>query len=216
MIPLTKTLNPADMDEPAFLDQLVMVDRHWDTNQHPMRRWEYGMALLALQTGKEEWLNSAGKMRIADVGGAGSPFHLMTGYETVIIDPAEPESDFARPVEAIARRHAEVYDAVFSISVFEHTMDPLAFLEGCWRILKPHGLLFLTFDYCGRPDATTDTFHFNWMRERVVTRAMWDAMIGALTLIKDMELFGDVNCGDNGPQVYDYTFASLCLKKGSP
>jgi len=212
MIPLTKTMDPTDLDELELLDQLVHVDRHWDTQQHPQRRWEYAMALLALSQWMKEWVNTD-HVRIADVGGAGSPFHLMTGYDTTIIDPLNPESELARPVEWIAERHAEVYDAVFSISVFEHTTDPLAFLEGCCRIVKPGGLLFLTFDYSGEPEAVEDTFHFHWMRERIVTRAMWDAMMGALCLIKNMDLYGDVNCDYHGPHVYDYSFASLCLRK---
>lgn len=212
MIALTKTLDPADLDEPELLDQLVHVDRHWDTTQHPMRRWEYAMALLALS----RWMTEGtihSRIRMADVGGAGSPFRMMTGYDTTIIDPNEPESTSAHPVEAIAPAHAEVYDVVFSISVFEHTTQPLAFLDALVRILNPGGLLFLTFDYAGDAQDFDDHYHFNWMRERMMTEVHWRTLSQALHVFGGLRPFGEVDFRDHGPQVYDYTFASLCMRK---
>jgi len=214
MIPLTKTLQLTDMDEPEFLDQLVLVDKHWDLSQHPMRCWEYGMVLLALDT----VFGPATGVRVADVGGFGSPFTKMAAdryKECYVIDPKRTEGAGAIPVEEWAAHYKEdeQFDAVVSISTFEHTTQPLLFLASCIALLKPGGLLFLTFDYNGEPAAVDDVYHFHWMRERIVTHAMWDALMGACCLVQDMELVGEVDTRDHGPTVYDYTFASLCLRK---
>ncbi len=214
MIPLTKTLNPADLDEPEMRDQLVQVDKHWDTQQHPLRRWEYALALLALSEWKKQEASASDVISIADVGGAASSFHLMTSDDTTVIDPLQTGSGgFDYPVEVIARRHTGVYDAVVSISTFEHTSNPLAFLEACCTILKPGGLLFLTFDYA--PNSGKDTYHFNWMRERIVNHLLWGRLAKILHALHGYDHFGDVDWISHGPHVYDYAFASLCLKKGA-
>lgn len=43
-----------------------------------------------------------------------------------------------------------VFDIIFSTFVLEHTTDPLATLETCWRLLKRGGKLFI---FCPRYDA---------------------------------------------------------------
>ena len=212
MIALTKTLDPTDLDDPAMRNQLVIVDKHFDL-EHVQRRWEYALALVALQ----EWYKRQPEgapydLRLADVGGAGSPFHLMTGWRTTIIDPNLPHSD---TVEEIASRHLGVYDAVFALSTFEHTKNPLAFLEACHQILKPGGLLFLTFDYIeGNDDLNPkDVYHFHWMRERIMNQRRAHILIELLRSLYDYALFGAADNTPHGPHVYDYTFASLCLRK---
>ncbi len=207
MIALTKTLDPADLDDPAMRDQLVIVDRYFDLD-HVQRRWEYALALVALQTWAE-WFNPVHPMRIADVGGAGSPFHRMTGYETKILDPKT----------SVAVEDAVLmppFDAVISISTFEHTTTPLAFLDACHRILKPGGLLFLTFDYTSEQPAERqpeDRYHFRWMRERIMNFHRLYTVRQVLKTFHGYIGLGAEDLADHGSHVYDYTFASLCLRK---
>lgn len=210
MISLTKVCRMADLEEDLkpLVDQYV--DPHFGdgADQHPVRRWEYAMALLALRT----WAVSDIRERtILDVGGAGSPLrsivqagHGGAGSYTVI----DPAVTYGQTVENYRGHPANV---VFSISTYEHTTQPLAFLEACARMTKPGGLLFLTFDY--HAGGHTDTYHFHWMRERIVSRTTYGVLIDLFTEILDFDLFGEFSDIWHGPQLYDYSVASLALQR---
>ena len=128
MIALTKTLDPADLDDPAMRDQLVIVDKHFDL-EHVQRRWEYALALEAIT----QWEAAAQRVetdhKIADVGGSGSPFYLMVPGHCITIDPQEGDgvtriaageiAGYGGPVEELAGRLGLVegpFDCVISIS----------------------------------------------------------------------------------------------------
>ncbi len=51
------------------------------------------------------------------------------------------------------------YDLAFSISVIEHGVRLAPFLEECFRVLRPGGLLFLTADYWHPKIATDSSNH---------------------------------------------------------
>ena len=205
-LPLTKILDPADYDQ--LKAELKVVDRYFDpATQHTHRRWEYAMALRALSV----WaVGRTGKAVIADVGGAGSTFveMLPTAWTGLMIDPKTGLS-----VEETAQNTQQpYYDAVISISTFEHTTRPLAFLDACNHILKPGGLLFLTFDYA--VDYTgRDDYHFHWMRERIIHSDAWTHLYQVLKTFHGYALFGACSWEEHEPAVYGYTFASLCLRK---
>jgi len=218
MIDLTKTLEPGDLTAEELLAWFSTVNRHFSSSsgQHEQRRWEYAMALHAIERWKQELPLLDEPLRVADVGGAGSPFSQMveaSGGDCTVIDEGGPEL-YPTKVEAFAAQLVHpTFNVVTSISVFEHTTRPLAFLDALIEILEPGGLLFMTFDYAGERRSPEDTCHFNWMRERIVTRAMWDALLETLHLVGGLEPFGEVDLRYHGPQVYDYTFASLCMRK---
>jgi hypothetical protein len=157
--PLTKTLDPEDYEE--LRHELVVVDHFKLHDQHPHRRWEYAMALRAIST----WhVQSPIKVpRHVDVGGGGSPFHLITdevGLRSAVVDPKVNVSI----QEFTARVPIHILTV---ISVLEHVPDADLddVLNALSRILTLGGLLFFTVDYwnCEGPDVA----HFHWMRERI-------------------------------------------------
>jgi SAM-dependent methyltransferase len=212
VIPLTKVLNPADLTLLQHEVALVKASTALD-GQHDMRVWEYAMALRAYTT----WYGSAEAFDALldqsllwyDVGGAGSGFANLvqkeTGFTVEVVDPAADTP----PIEDYPDVEAAV---VTAISVAEHVEDMRAFLRGCAHHLRPGGLLFLTGDYA--ENCAPDTYHFHWMRERIFDRHTWGMVASTLTQY-GMRHFGDVDRTYHGPQVYDYTFASLCMQKGS-
>lgn len=237
-LPLSKYLDPADFDQLG--EELVIVDR-WFTSareQHPMRRWEYAMALRA----RRDWLqwdyeqhghaNRAHGHLIKDVGGAGSPFAAIVsedaGQPVGVIDP---DQDPGLSLAQYLRWRGQLAHEVYCLSVLEHVEDLDQFLYHLSCLTAPGGLLFLTFDTCG-PHATysagevLDTYHFNWMRRRIFSQANYESLAGIPTWASDqwpnLTRYGFSLLGDGqfptgadypGPQVYDYTFASLALQK---
>lgn len=212
--PLTKTLDP-ERDYVELAPELVMVDQHFykAAEQHPHRRFEYAMALRALNV----WMDQRKKQpfNLYDVGGAGSPFRYMPSGEqpVCVIDPAEPES---YTLEQFVTAGTELADAVFCLSVLEHVEDLDQVLYHLSCLVAPGGLLFLTMDCCD--DVTSgwpvDSYHFHWMRKRIFN---WWAL--GWTLGK-LDRWGCTSVGeialelaDFHPAVYDYSFASLALVK---
>lgn len=207
-LPLTKTLDPADFVELA--EELQVVDQHITkaAEQHPMRRWEYAMALRA----HTEW---AAKANIGgllyDVGGAGSPFYWMIDpWQIVVIDPQEQHGqDLATFLHGGPRLGA----AVFCLSVLEHVEDLNRFLYHLSCLVAPGGLLFLTMDYCDQPMLASDIYHFHWMRRRIFTSyTMGDLVVGPLLSCGFTHL-GEADLTYHGAHVYDYSFCSLALVK---
>jgi hypothetical protein len=215
---LTKTCDPADFAR--LEEELAIVDRRFGAArpQHEMRRWEYALALHALTRWQEQYTSPL--RAVYDVGGAGSPFRRMVEermqYSVMVIDPdVAPEP--ARPpctlAELFACHTPRVGQAVFCLSVLEHVDDLEEFCYHLACLVAPGGLLFLTMDYCN--DTGTDPedlYHFHWMRQRIFN----PYTLGALTHEfgrRDFHLFGTGDLAWHDPQVYDYTFASLCLVK---
>lgn len=227
--PLSRYLQPDDYQ--AFdPDVWHAVDGHFtkDRPQHEARRWEYALALAAIRAWGETLPDSERSLpRIADVGGAGSPFwRMVDGSSVQVIDPDAP----MRPLTLDAYVHGHSWDAVqpslfdvvTCLSVIEH-VDPTeldGFLYHLTCLLRPGGLLVLTCDACGCTGGawhapTADPHHFHWMRRQIVTRPL---------LLEIMQRLADCQCTFLGgvdvhqppvPTVYDYTFASLVMQKRS-
>lgn len=203
--PLSKTLDPADFD--LLAEELAVVDQHFTKarEQHPLRRWEYAMAVRALDVWLETRRGIGTAGQVVDVGGAGSPFHYMIGNSAIVVDPEEGQT-LAEYLETAPR----LSQAVFCLSVLEHVDDLDQFLYHLSCLVAPGGLLFLTMDYWDQPVETPDTAHFHWMRKRIFTEV---DLYQIRLRLRDFRLLGDWDGAYHGPQVYDYTFASLALVK---
>jgi len=233
-LPLSKTLDPADFDQ--LTEELAIVDQYFtsEREQHPMRRWEYAMALRALATWKEG-RDYRDPSTIADIGGGGSPFSLMLkDPHPIVIDPSESGGEdlahyLTTPHWSMDESHPMLQQAVFCLSVIEHVDDLDRFLYHLSCLVAPGGLLFLTFDTTNSPE-DEDRYHFHWMRKRIFrwTPELDPQFIGfrspfvylpnvtfllaALTQ-QNFTLLGEIDGIWHGNQVYDYSFASLALVK---
>jgi hypothetical protein len=209
-LPLTKTLELSDFD--ALAEELQIVDRHFTSasEQHPMRRWEYALALRA-----QRQMPYPAAL-VYDVGGAGSPFRYMADGEIRVIDPNEPSPN-NYTLEQYVGGGTELGSQMFCLSVLEHVddLDHFLYLLSC--LVAPGGLLFLTMDAWDRE--TADTAHFHWMRKRIFN---FPNDIG--DLLDDLQDYGFATFGEiddvyHGhqlgapPNECSYTFASLCLRK---
>lgn len=214
MIPLSKTLDPEDLLQ--LTDELRLVDDHFtdEAMQHPMRRWEYAMALAAVK----RWDHLKPALVAYDIGGGGSPFAGMladeTGSHVHIVDPTYTPNAYT--LQQLLRHNPKLGDIVTCLSVLEHVEDLDAFLYHLGCLVAPGGLLFLTLDYADdyTDDWPVDRFHFNWMRKRIFNAYGWRlAVAEQLQHHHHFTLLGDIDPHYHGAHVYDYTFASLALQK---
>ena len=221
-LPLSKTLDPADFE--LLAEELTIVDAHFTQarEQHPLRRWEYAMALRALAT----WLEGKdyqAPTTAVDVGGTGSPFALILQERglgcPVVIDPDWGE-DLAHYLTTPSwdddESHPMLHQAVFCLSVLEHVDDLDQFLYHLSCLVAPSGLLFLTFDYVDTPGIHTwpeDHYHFHWMRKRIVNAYALEQLVTFPLLQRDFGHLGSIDLTWHGAHVYDYAFASLAMVK---
>jgi SAM-dependent methyltransferase len=192
---LTKPLRQSDPVHP-------IVEKLFDaaSPQHPARKAEYTMGLqAAFLWGKvgDRW----------DVGGAGSPFHIMAGAE--IIDPTvnhDLRTELDRGTQA---------DAVFCISVIEHVPEYAEFVEDLSRAVRPGGLLFLTMDAWNERPEVPDKAHFHWMRQRIFTKESWKHLAATLHT-KGFRLLGEADWDSPIEELepgWGYGFVSLTMIK---
>lgn len=219
-LPLSKTCEPGDIwvtavaeerrrhpRQPPLLREAACFADDLE-GQHPLRQWEYAMALHALRCWYSEQMPAA--FRLLDVGGAGSGFaaRLQTIYPEATIQIIDPRCSYTIEASALPDGCCQVLTA---LSVLEHIPSPKPFLRACARHLAPGGLCFLTVDYwnCEGPD----TAHFHWMRERIYNR---DSFTDVLTFCREklgLRRFGAADWTYHGNHVYNYTFCSLALRK---
>ena len=126
------------------------------------RRWEYVYVAQRLSA----WLaGRPGPHRVVDAGSGFTffPFYLMRAHQGLNIDcfdfdPVAGEA-LKEASEILGTRPAfyiedleklqqddETVDAVYSVSVIEHTPNPRAVIDEVNRVLKPGGLFVCTFD----------------------------------------------------------------------
>lgn len=229
--PLNKTLDPADYDRLGRA--LSYVNRIPDAleGQHAQRRWEYAMAVEAIL----QWIRTVDPHtipdtpwpRLGDVGGAGSNLYKVLGAFSLLpidrIDPLLPAVDLAGARHwrvglddyAAGASMAGRLDVLCCISTIEHVPQPALrhFLRAARTVLRPGGLLFLTTDYWNLDGP--DTAHFHWMRERIYNPDSI-RLLQKMARSERFEGFGRTEWAYHGPQVYDYTFASLALVAKEP
>ena len=213
MIPLTKTLDPADF---ALLEpEMRIVDDQFTRarEQHPMRRWEYAMALRAQRIWREMDGDRYPQL-VYDVGGAGSPFDLMVQGDVRVIDP-----DGGISLADLLASAPRLGQNVFCLSVLEHVDNLDQFLYHLSCLVAPGGLLFLTMDCCsGSQRFVTDIYHFHWMRKRIFSETDW-RLLGERLCPEHpgatFQFLDAVDWAHHGNHVYDYSFASLALVKRS-
>jgi ADP-heptose:LPS heptosyltransferase/SAM-dependent methyltransferase len=143
---------------------------------HASKQWEYLFALECLATRHGE---RASGLRVADVGGgrgALAPYLAALGNSVTVVDTDYlwddgGDPDVERRYRAWARRFGyearfgslynlpaddEAFDVVTSISVVEHVAHKDFVLKEALRVLKPGGLLILTFDFSNQPERFED------------------------------------------------------------
>ena len=207
-LPLSKMLDPADLD--VLTEELALVDEH--PVPHPMRRWEYALALRAVHT----WQASSGRVLnfAYDVGGAGNHLKLIVGTEFQsyqVVDPADP--DYPRALSSFLDVNPILADVVFCISVLEHIEDLEEFVYHLSCLVVPGGLLFLTVDACADLSFPPDDHYANApVRHRIFNIPTLGAL-SAQFLRRDFTVFGALDYTWHGAHVADYTFASLAMVK---
>lgn len=211
MFELTRTIHQGDFDE--LKSELTVVDEHFDAQrpQHPMRRWEYALALRAFDRADRTYAS------VADVGGAGSPLtEIMIGQfpdRISTVQVIDPDDYDGFTLDQWVRGRGYTFPSVMCISVLEHVEDLQEFLYHLCCLTAPGGLLFLTADYRG--DEGPDDRHFHWMRKRIFTPATWTNDVLIPILKRDFSLLGPRTDPSQYPGdfVYDYTFVSAALVK---
>lgn len=229
-LPLTKTMQVADLEQ--LEPELARVDQ-WGTEgqTHESRRWEYAMALRAIDT----WTRGQRDLSFSllDVGGAGSNFFYMVpdNVHVQVIDPhGRPSERSWEECRTLAEKVAgrpHLRDIVTCLSVLEHVEDLDQFLYHLACLVAPGGLLFLTMDCCGcdSHDTEPERHHFHWMRKRCFTMSDLYLLDRRFTIRQefaeypDFGLLGgdDVVDGDfvyHGDTLYgSYSVCSLALVK---
>jgi len=202
-LPLTKLAN-IQSDLSLLQEELKVVEQYFTLAdpQHESRKWEYAMAIRAL----DAWLDTRKGIGVAghviDVGGAGSPFWKMIGDSTIVVDPKDQGTLAEYLLSAPRLSHA-----VFCLSVLEHVddLDRFCYHLGC--LVAPGGLLFLTMDH---GTDLPDQYHFHWDRKRIFDTKAWEQI---REKCGEFELFGGRDRTYHGNQVYDFSIASLALIK---
>ena len=142
---------------------------------HASKQWEYLYALRAI----ERFGADAEQLRIADLGGgrgALAPFLALQGHDVEVFDidylwdhggDTAVETRFRRWASTIPFRprfgslynvpaEAASYDVVTCISVVEHVPHKEYVLKEALRIVRPGGILVLTFDFATTPERFED------------------------------------------------------------
>ena len=126
------------------------------------RRWEY---VYVLQRLENWWEHNPHALDIADAGSGFTffPFYLQRQRPDARICCIDADPTAGRAIDEAVRvlgngpsfsledleklnRVSESLDAVFSVSVIEHTGNPKQVVEEIHRVLKPGGMFVCTFD----------------------------------------------------------------------
>jgi hypothetical protein len=198
---LSRTLDETDYTHLA--PELQYVDHEGIGGQHPVRRWEYALALHAVSrwiaTGRTPaWVYDV------EVRPVFSPIlDDWLPHMPITVHPAFVEACVAGSMLA---------NVITALGVLDHVPDAEAFLYGAANLLAPGGLLVLTMAFWNRcgPDTAVNA--------DTRARIYCPKAIGALRAqAADLQLtpFGGVDPTWHGPQIHDYSLTSLVLQKGS-
>jgi len=100
--------------------------------------------------------------------------------------------------------------AVYGLSVLDHTDAPMYFLQQAAQILRPHGLLYLTFAFWNADGEDTATGNEGRMRIYSATsyrKLLVDARRAGF------QVFGGTDWTYHGDKLDDHTLASLVLTR---
>ncbi len=185
---------------------------------HSHRTWEYGLCLSALRE------NNA--MRILEVGGAGSLFAACAawlGMQVTVVDPSSAgERLFAEqnmilqlghspisfePVDFFQYQNQKKFDAVVCIGTLEHVLEDEFFFKRLLSLVKEDGICFMTVNFHPSGKKLVDGHLRTYNKERLTSFI-------AIANDSGFEVFGDEpDYSWRGESVYNYTFASLALKR---
>jgi ADP-heptose:LPS heptosyltransferase/ubiquinone/menaquinone biosynthesis C-methylase UbiE len=173
---------------------------------HASKQWEYLFAWSQLEG---RLADGAEKTRVADLGGgrgAWTAFLASQGASVEVFDvdylwdhggDLEIETRFMR----WAREHAftprlgslfnlpiedETYDVLTSISVVEHLRYKRYALREALRVLKPGGMLILTFDFSVHPEKHQDTLRKEIFSPESLDRTLAELGMGKAGLDPEM------------------------------
>jgi hypothetical protein len=214
MVNFNKTLHPDDYNDPSMEKYInlfnYLQNRIPASIQHKHRLWEHCMAMAAI----DEFVFIEGRpVDILEVGSGGSLFAPMCigeHHDIVVVDPEDSvniakyqntniiifQEDFMEYVPLVN------YDAVICLSVLEHIENYLGFFK---KLLQDaNHLVFLTIDF----SMTGETFSKDHLRTYSPIN-LFD--LSSIAYDYGFHLPANPAWIDNGPHVYDYNFASLCL-----
>ena len=126
------------------------------------RKWEYLYAFQRLEQWKEKYPRDA---VIVDAGSGFTffPFFIQQHFPLTRVLCIDADSTAGNAIEEASRVHCPApqfsledleklklesssVDVIYSISVIEHTNDPLGVIDEIHRVLKPNGMFICTFD----------------------------------------------------------------------
>jgi hypothetical protein len=132
------------------------------------------------------------------VNWSGCPF-VAPGPEAIYRYPGQPDNGVARAVPA-----------VWGLSVLDHTEAPVRFLTRAAQVLRPHGLLFLTFAFW---DAQGDDTAAGCKdRARIYDVQSWKKLIFEARRV-GLVTFGGMDWTYHGHKLDDHSLASLVLTR---
>jgi 2-polyprenyl-3-methyl-5-hydroxy-6-metoxy-1,4-benzoquinol methylase len=217
MYTYSKSLTQADFDtfsEHALIEPFLKKIHPNYRYEHPMRKWEYGLAL--------KFLLEVGSKTVLDVGGGGSalaPILHHYGMKVTQVDPdpsgietvAKQNEILGSDIEFINEDFLKYnrrtkYDAVICMSTIEHIETKEDEKNFMTKLCKPGNFLFLTTDF----SKTGKTFSGDHYR---TYNKVSMAKLANLAKKFGFKYYGGVDWEYGEPMVYDYTFASLALYK---
>lgn len=180
--------------------------------EHFHRRWESTIALAAFAEDREPGTTPT----LLEVGSGGSlfaPLAAAIGYQVTVCDPSgrvtlahQQAARIRKPIEVVQHdfmtANLGTFDYVACLSVIEHVEDDAPFW---WKLLRTarRGVALTT-------DFSPDGRRFSADHLRTYTPEMLEKMCSAT----GWEPLGAPQYDDNGPQVFDYSFASVALVRG--
>jgi ubiquinone/menaquinone biosynthesis C-methylase UbiE len=222
-----KSLELSDYDLIPKAHVLSVRDRLVDAKamarfEHEHRAWEYALVIKALL--------EKGSQDVADVGGGASVFApaysvLDPKHSVFQIDPgiemhwlpnqnnalglemSWSNTDLSEYVATHAEHSLRGYDAVVSLSTIEHVPDDFTFFRNLLRLVRPGGLVAITFDFYPSGEQLVQGHLRTYNRERI------DDLMG-IGWDNGFNHYGDyVDYDWHGPAVYEYTFGALIMER---
>ncbi len=204
-----KSLHPDDYDD-INIESFTHIynytrERVPASIQHPHRKWEYCLAFAAFR-------NVMMPKSLLEVGSGGSLFAPMADYLSYNVTVVDPE-DSVRLTEKQGANieifqedffdfQMRIYDAVACLSVIEHVENDIEFFQ---KLLKhTRKVLFLTTDFSMEGKQFVP-YHLRTYSPSDLQNLADIANLMGFVLLDEPEWI------DNGPRVFDYNFASLCL-----